>query len=61
MSSAFVKILFRVVKISVSSSAQYYPTVAHLAWKKEVCRRRAAFDITFQHKTTFSLRLEINR
>jgi len=28
---------------------------AHLAWKKGVCRGRAAFDITFQHKTTFSL------
>jgi len=27
---------------------------AHLAWKKGVCRGRAAFDITFQHKTTFS-------
>jgi len=23
--------------------------VAHLAWKKWVCRGRAAFDITFQH------------
>jgi len=31
-------------------------TVAHLAWKKGVCRRKAAFDITFQHKTTFSLK-----
>jgi len=31
-------------------------TVAHLAWKKGVCRGRAAFDITFQHKTTFSLK-----
>jgi len=29
--------------------------VAHLAWKKGVCRRGAAFHITFQHKTTFSL------
>jgi len=27
-------------------------TVAHLALKKGVCHRRAAFDITFQHKTT---------
>jgi len=31
-----------------------YP-VAHLAWKKGVCCGRAAFDITFQHKTTLSL------
>jgi len=30
--------------------------MAHLAWKKWVCRGRAAFDITFQHKTTFSLK-----
>ena len=30
-------------------------TVAHLAWKKGVCCGSAAFDITFQHKTTFSL------
>jgi len=29
--------------------------VAHLAWKKGVCCGRAAFDITFQHKTTLSL------
>ena len=28
--------------------------VAHLAWKKGVCCRRAAFDVTFQHKTTLS-------
>ena len=31
---------------------QYIHTGAHLAWKKGVCRRRAAFD----HKTTFSLK-----
>jgi len=30
--------------------------VVHLAWKKGVCRGRAAFDITFQHKTTFSFK-----
>jgi len=30
--------------------------VAHLAWKKGVCRGRAAFDITFQHKTPFRLK-----
>jgi len=29
--------------------------VAHLAWKKGVCRGRAAFDIMFQHKTIVSL------
>jgi len=28
--------------------------VAHLAWKKDLSWR-AAFDITFQHKTTLSL------
>ena len=32
-------------------------TVAHLAWKKGVCRGRAAFDITFQHKTALSLKI----
>jgi len=31
-------------------------TVADLAWIKGVCRRRAAFDLTFQHKTTLSLK-----
>jgi len=36
-------------------------TVAHLARKKGVCRGRAAYDITFQHKTTLLLRLEIYR
>jgi len=30
--------------------------VANLAWKTGVCHRRAAFDITFQHKTTLSLK-----
>jgi len=30
--------------------------VVHLAWKKGACCGRAAFDITFQHKTTFSLK-----
>jgi len=30
--------------------------VAHLAWKKGVCRGGAAFDIIFQHKTAFSLK-----
>jgi len=30
-------------------------TAAHLAWNKGVYRGRAAFDITFLHKTTFSL------
>jgi len=34
--------------------------VAQLAWKKGVCHVREAFHITFQHKTTFSQRLEIN-
>jgi len=29
---------------------------AHLAWIKGVCHGRAAFDITFQHKITFSLK-----
>jgi len=29
---------------------------AHLSWKKGVCCGKAAFDITLQHKTTFSLR-----
>jgi len=28
--------------------------VVHLAWKKGVCRGRAAFDITLQDKTTGS-------
>ena len=31
--------------------------MAHLAWKKGVCHGRAAFGITFQHKTTFSLNI----
>jgi len=35
-------------------------TLAHLAWKKAICHGNAAY-ITFQHKTTFSLRLKINR
>jgi len=30
---------------------------AHLAWKEGVCHGRAAFDITFQHKTTFSFNI----
>jgi len=30
--------------------------VAHLAWKTGVCRGRAAFNITFQHKTTLSVK-----
>jgi len=30
-------------------------SVVHLAWKKGVCHRRAAFDIILQH-TTFSLK-----
>jgi len=30
--------------------------VAHLAWKKGVCHRRAAFDINFQHKTALSFK-----
>ena len=29
-------------------------SVAHLAWKKGVCRGREAFDITFHHKNTLS-------
>jgi len=33
-----------------------YTPVVHLPWKKGVCRGRAAFDIIFQHKTTFSLK-----
>jgi len=32
-----------------------HSSVAHLAWNKGVCQERAAFDITFQHKTTISL------
>jgi len=38
-------------------SKEQYQTqaVVHLAWKKGVCRGRAAFDITLQHITTFSL------
>jgi len=32
------------------------PPVARLAWKKGVCRGRAAFDIAFEHKTTLSLK-----
>jgi len=31
-------------------------SVAHLAWKQGACHRRAAFDITFQHKTTVCLK-----
>ena len=31
-------------------------SVVYLAWKKRVCHGRAAFDITFQHKTTLSLK-----
>jgi len=31
-------------------------TVAHLAWKRGVCCGRAAFDITFQQKTTLSFK-----
>jgi len=30
-------------------------TVAHLAWKKGVCRKWAFFDVTFQQKNTFFL------
>ena len=30
--------------------------MAHLAWEKGVCRGRAAFDITSQHKTTLSIK-----
>ena len=33
-----------------------FHSVAHLAWKKGVCHGRAAFHITFQHKTTLSLK-----
>jgi len=33
-----------------------YVISAHLACKKGVCHGRAAFDITFQHKTTLSLK-----
>jgi len=31
-------------------------SVAHLVWKMEVSRGRAAFDITFQHKTILSIK-----
>jgi len=34
----------------------YVLPVAHLALKKGVCRGRAAFDITFHHKTTLSFK-----
>jgi len=34
----------------------YSTPVAHLTWKKVVCGGRAAFDIIFQHETTFSLK-----
>ena len=36
--------------------SDHMSAVAHLAWKKGICHRRAAFDITFQHKTTLSLK-----
>jgi len=36
--------------------ADIYQPVAHLAWEKGVCHGRAAFHITFQHKTTLSLK-----
>jgi len=38
-------------------AGRHFPdkAVVQLAWKKGVCHRRAAFDITFQRKTTFSL------
>jgi len=41
----------------------YYhgPPVAHLAWKKGVCRGRTAFDISFQLKTTLSLKSTIDQ
>ena len=32
-----------------------YP-VTHLAWRKGVCRGRAAFHITFEHKSKLSLK-----
>ena len=32
-------------------------TMARQAWQKGVCHGRVAFDITFQHKTTFSTRV----
>jgi len=35
--------------------------VAHLAWKKGVCHGRAAFDITFQQKTTLSFKTRNRR
>jgi len=45
--------------IQESAAAAYCyhgQSVAHLAWKKGVSCRRAAFDINFQHKTTLSLK-----
>jgi len=30
--------------------------MVHLAWQKEVCQGRAAFDIIFKHEATFSLK-----
>jgi len=42
--------------LSLTSLIAYVCAGAHLAWKKGVCHGRAAFDITFQHKITFSLK-----
>jgi len=47
--------VFQIIKfMSHDQEKGYAAPVAHLAWKKGVCQGRAAFDITFQHKTTFS-------
>jgi len=37
-------------------SMKYHSSVTHLAWKKRFCCGRAAFDITFQDKTTLFLK-----
>jgi len=42
--------------VQYSLQKHHMAPVAHLAWKKGVCCGRAAFDITFQHKSTLSLK-----
>jgi len=42
--------------IMLSSHLYMARAMAHLAWIKRVCHGRAAFDITFQHKTTVFLK-----
>jgi len=42
--------------LTLTASPHLRQSGVHLAWKKGVCRGRAAFDITFQHYVTFSLK-----